>query len=124
MVQYIEGHCPNCGRPIRIRTQYFGKKLVCKTCDFRFRPAPPEDLPVEPDSLPEVLEKADLEMDPRPEGTAPAAPRRTPPTPLTDRELRALLERHDPLEAEFDIKPSSAARANEQDGTGAARPTS
>jgi hypothetical protein len=109
MVQYVEGHCPNCGRPIRIRTNYFGKKLVCKSCDFRFRPAPPEGLLVDLPTLPDM--QADLDLDSGPEGTAPGVPPRTGPIPFRDQDFQAVLEQYDPLEAELRIKPFPGADA-------------
>ncbi|HEV3119441.1 MAG TPA: hypothetical protein VGY58_20460, partial [Gemmataceae bacterium] len=38
MVQYIESACPSCHRPVRIRTEYLGKRIACKYCNHTFVP--------------------------------------------------------------------------------------
>jgi hypothetical protein len=112
MVQYVEGHCPNCGRPIRIRTKYFGKKLICKSCDFRFRPEPPDGLPAQPPLLTDLLTQPELDLDPGPEGAALGAPPGSAPNAVTGRDFQAILQQYDPLEAELRIKPSYTAPAD------------
>src|SRR5207245_220907 len=37
VAQYIESACPNCNRPVRIRTEYLGKRIACKSCDHTFK---------------------------------------------------------------------------------------
>ena len=43
--------CPNCRSALKIRTEFFGRRLECKRCRHRFAPSP-ADL-IDPTSLPE-----------------------------------------------------------------------
>src|SRR6516225_1473810 len=35
--------CPQCQTPLRVRTEYVGKRIACKTCDHTFRVEAPPD---------------------------------------------------------------------------------
>jgi chromosome segregation ATPase len=39
--QYLELACPNCQRSLRVRTEYLGKRIVCKHCQRQFTPVAP-----------------------------------------------------------------------------------
>jgi hypothetical protein len=46
--QYIEQSCPNCHRSLRVRTEYVGKRIVCRHCQMTFTPAVPLAEPAPP----------------------------------------------------------------------------
>jgi hypothetical protein len=37
--QYIELSCPGCQRPLRVPTQYIGRRIACNRCDHAFSPS-------------------------------------------------------------------------------------
>jgi chromosome segregation ATPase len=41
MKQYLEQTCPNCHRSLRVRTEYLGKRIVCRYCQLTFTPEAP-----------------------------------------------------------------------------------
>ncbi|HEV3083689.1 MAG TPA: hypothetical protein VGY66_28165, partial [Gemmataceae bacterium] len=47
MTQYVESACPSCHHPVRIRTEYLGKRIACKHCNHTFV-AQPDQLPPAP----------------------------------------------------------------------------
>src|SRR5690242_2120598 len=43
MPQYFEMACPSCGKGLKIRTEYSGRRLACKHCDNTFIARDPAD---------------------------------------------------------------------------------
>ncbi|MDX1962809.1 MAG: hypothetical protein SFX18_06630 [Pirellulales bacterium] len=61
---YFYQECPTCGRALRVRVSYLGKKMICEHCQGAFIASDPDNPHTTPQcAAPTMLERASLLLD-------------------------------------------------------------